>query len=257
MPSIHHHRAVAALARGLAAATLAALCGATSAQPVGQPGGIDPAAQRLLKASTDFLAAQQAFTLDTRNSLEVVMYSGQKIEFNHTTKGSVQRPNKFRVERAGDLAEQVFVYDGQALTLFNPADKAFATVAAPPTLEGMLDFARDSLDIVAPAGDALYKNAYEILTQDVMEAFVVGKGVIEGVRCDHIAMRAPHVDTQIWIQEGAQPLLRKIVLTTRDVFNAPQFSVTVTKWDLKPTFGASTFAFTPPSGATKVEFAKR
>jgi hypothetical protein len=47
------------------------------------------------------------------------------------------------------------------------------------------------------------------------------------------------------------------VLTTRDVFNAPQFSVTVTKWDLKPTFGASTFAFTPPSGATKIEFAKR
>ena len=48
-----------------------------------QPAGIDPAAQRLLKASTDFLASQKQFSADTRNTLEIVLKSGQKIEFNH------------------------------------------------------------------------------------------------------------------------------------------------------------------------------
>jgi hypothetical protein len=222
-----------------------------------QPAGIAPEAQRLLKASTDFLASQQQFSADTRNTLEVVLKSGQKIEFNHTARMSAQRPNKLRAERTGDLVDQVFVFDGKSLTLYNPKDKAFAQVAAPDTLEAMLEFARTQLDIVAPAGDLLNKNAYDILMDGVTDGFVVGKAVIEGVLCDHLAFRAPQVDLQMWIQEGAQPLPRKMVITTRDLPNAPQFAVTVTKWNLKPAFDAKTFSFTPPAGANKVDFLPR
>jgi hypothetical protein len=243
--------------------TTVARCGNVAALAVcalavqAQPAGIDPEAQRLLKASTDFLASQKQFSAETRNSLEIVLKSGQKIQFNHQARLSMQRPNKLRAERSGDLVNQVFVYDGKSLTLHNPQDKVFAQVAAPATLEEMLDFARTQLDIVAPAGDLLYKNAYEILMDGVTDGFVVGKAVIEGVRCDHLAFRAPHVDTQIWVQEGAQPLPRKMVITTRDLVNAPQFAVTVTKWNLKPSFGAQTFSFTPPAGAKKVDFLPR
>ncbi len=222
-----------------------------------QPAGIDPEAQRLLKASTDFVASQERFSAETRNTLEIVLTSGQKIEFNHTARLSTQRPNKLRAERSGDLVDQVFVYDGNSLTLSNPAEKVYAQVAAPGTLEEMLDFARDKLDIVAPAGDLIYTNAYDLLMDDVTDGFVVGKAVIEGVRCDHLAFRAPHVDLQIWIQEGAQPLPRRLVITTRDLDNAPQFAVTITQWNLNPTFGGQTFTFTPPDGATKVDLLPR
>jgi hypothetical protein len=246
-------RLTAALARACGIAAVAALSLAAQAQPT----GIDPEAQRLLKASTDFLASQQRFSVDTRNTLEVVLKSGQKIEFNHTARSSVQRPNKLRAERTGDLVQQLFVYDGKTLTLYNPKDKAFAQVAAPDTLEAMLDFARTKLDIVAPAGDLLDKNAYDVLMDGVTDGFVVGKAVIEGVRCDHLAFRAPHVEWQIWVQEGAQPLPRRLVITTRDLPNAPQFAVTMTKWNLKPSFDAQTFKFTPAAGATKVDFLPR
>jgi len=219
-----------------------------------QPSGIDPAATRLLKAATDFLAGQKQFSVETRNTLEVVLTSGQKIEFNHTARQSVQRPNKLRAERTGDLVNQVFYFDGKTLTLHNPQEKVFATVAAPGTLEEMLDFARNSLDIVAPAGDLVYKNAYEILMTDVTQGFVVGKAVIEGARCDHVAFRAPHVDLQVWIQEGKEPLIRRMVITTRDVVNAPQFSIVATKWNLKPQLTDKTFSFSPPPGTTKVDF---
>jgi hypothetical protein len=222
-----------------------------------QGAGISPDAQKLLKASTDYLASQKQFSAETRNTLEIVLKSGQKIEFNHQARMSAQRPDKLRAERTGDLVDQVFVYDGKSLTLHNPKDKVYAQVAAPDTLEGMLDFARTKLDIVAPAGDLIYKNAYDILMDGVTDGFVVGKAVIEGALCDHLAFRAPHVDLQVWIQQGAQPLPRKIVITTRDVVNAPHFAVTITKWNLKPTFGAQTFAFTPPAGAKKVDFLPR
>jgi hypothetical protein len=246
-------RLTAALSRCCTIAAAATFSVAAQAQPA----GIAPEAQRILKASTNFLASQQRFSADTRNTLEIVLTSGQKIEFNHTARQSVQRPNKLRAERTGDLVNQLFIYDGKSLTLLSLQDKAYAQVAAPETLEDMLDFARTQLDIVAPAGDLLYKNAYDILMDGVTDGFVVGKAVIEGVRCDHLAFRAPHVDLQIWVQEGAQPLPRKFVITTRDLPNAPQFAVTVTKWNLKPRFGAQTFAFKAPAGATKVEFVPR
>ncbi|WP_428442365.1 DUF2092 domain-containing protein [Photobacterium sagamiensis] len=59
--------------------------------------------------------------------------------------------------------------------------------------------------------------------------YVVGKSVIEGVRCDHLAFRSPYVDWQLWVQEGSEPLPRKLVITSRDVVNAPQFAVLMTK----------------------------
>jgi hypothetical protein len=236
---------------------IAGLAMAFAGNVLAQAPAIDPAAERLLKASTDFVARQQAFSVDTRNTLEVVLKSGQKIEFNHRASQSVLRPNKLRAQRSGDLVDQHFFYDGKTLTLFNPAAKAFAQVAAPDTLEGMLDFARNKLDIVAPAGDLVYKDAYAILMDGVTEGMVVGKAVIEGVRCDHLAFRAPHVDWQIWIQEGPQPLPRRLLITTRDLPNAPQFGITMTRWNLKPQFGPRHFDFVAPAGAAKVDFLPR
>jgi hypothetical protein len=219
-----------------------------------QPAEVSPRAAALLKASTDFLACQQQFSVDTESSIEVVLASGQKIQFDHTARVSVERPNKFRAERTGDLVDQIFYYDGESLTLHNPVGNYYARIAAPGTLEETLDFMREKLDIVAPASDLLYKNAYDILMQDVTSGFVVGKGVVDGVRCDHLAFRAPHVDWQIWIQEGDRPLVRKLVITTRDKLNAPQFTVVTNNWDLEPKFSAATFSFTPPQCPQEVEF---
>jgi hypothetical protein len=219
-----------------------------------EPPGIAPEAQQILKASTDFVASQQRFSTGTRNTLDVVLKSGQKIEFNSTGQQSVQRPNKLRAERTGDIAHQVFVYDGKLLAMYNPEDKVFSQIEAPGTLEEMLDFARQKLDIVAPGSDLIDKNAYENLMEGVTEGKVLGKAVIEGVRCDHLAFRAPQLDWQIWIQEGPQPLPRKLVITTLDLPNAPEFSVTLTEWNLQPTFDAQTFRLTPPAGAREIPF---
>jgi hypothetical protein len=241
------------LGRCCAIAALAVVSMAAQAQSA----GIAPEAKQILKVSTDFMASQQRFTADTRNTLEIVLTSGQKIEFNSTGHQFVQRPNKLRSERSGDLVEQLFVYDGKSLTLYQPQEKVYAQVAAPGTLEEMLDFARIKYDVVAPFGDMIFKNAYDILMDGVTEGMVVGQAVIEGVVCDHLAFRAPDVDWQIWIQQGAQPLPRRIVITTLDLPNAPQFAVTVTRWNLEPAFDAQTFTFTPQAGVKQIELLPR
>ena len=56
--------------------------------------------------------------------------------------------------------EQRFFYDGKTLTLYNPKEKVYASEAAPATVEKMIDFARESVGILLPAADLLYRNAF-------------------------------------------------------------------------------------------------
>lgn len=239
----------------MAVAFVAGLVAVFPLTAAAQPAGIDATADQLLKTSMSYVSGLKQFSITTRSTLEVVLKTGQKIQLDGAVASTVQRPNKLFSQRIGDLVDQRFYYDGRSLTLFNPGQGVYVTVAAPPTIEAMLDFAREKLDVVAPAGDFIYANAYEILTDGVTTGIVVGKAMIEGVRCDHLAFRAPHVDWQIWIEDGPRPLPRKIVLTTRDQPGAPQFEAVITRWNLKPAITANTFSFVPPNGARRVELA--
>jgi len=127
-------------------------------------------------------------------------------------------------------------------------------VAAPSTFGQMIDFAREKLDLVLPAGDLISEDALEILMGDVTTAFIFGEAVIGGVRCDHLAFRNPDTDWQIWIQQGDEPLIRKMVITSADIVGQPEFRIVMDSWDLGPSFPAGYFSFVAPKGATAIEF---
>jgi len=84
-----------------------------------QPAGIEPQAEKLLRRMSDYLAGRQQFTLKAESSLEAVLTSGQKLQYDSPATLSVSRPNKLHAHRKGDLANQEFFYDGKTLTLYN------------------------------------------------------------------------------------------------------------------------------------------
>ena len=219
-----------------------------------QPAGIDPQAEKLLKRMSDYLAGRQQFTLKAESTLEVVLTSGQKIQFESPATLEVSRPNKLRAHRKSDIANQEFFYDGKTLTLYNPKENLYATTAAPPTIDETLDFAREKLDIVAPASELLYKNAAEKMLKASSSGFVVGPSVVAGVKCTHLAFRGSEVDWQIWIEDGDKPLARKFILTSKQVKGEPEFTVVIRSWDVAPKLTDKDFTFTPAKGAKKIEF---
>jgi hypothetical protein len=219
-----------------------------------QPAGIDPQAEKLLRRMSDYLASRQQFTAKAESTLEVVLTSGQKLQYDSPATLMVSRPNKLHAHRKGDLANQEFFYDGKTLTLYNPRENLYATTAAPPTLDETLDFAREKLDIIAPAAELLYKNAAEKMLKESSSGFVVGPSVVGGVKCTHLAFRGSEVDWQIWIEDGDKPLPRKFILTSKKVAGEPQFTVLIKNWDMAPKLPNSEFSFTPPKGAKKIEF---
>ncbi|MGB5161575.1 MAG: DUF2092 domain-containing protein [Thermoanaerobaculia bacterium] len=215
---------------------------------------IEPEAKQILKRMTDYLGGLESFSLETDNMLEDVLVSGQKIQYDFTANVQIQRPNRVRVERTGDELQQLFVYDGATLAMYNPDDGYFAKTAAPDNIDDLLHFARDTLDIVPPTGDMVFTNAFDLLMAGVTEGFVVGKSVVGGVSCDHLAFRTPVVDWQIWIADGDQPLPHKYVLTTMDDPAHPQYLVLMSNWNVAPEFDDAMFQLAKPEGAKEIEF---
>lgn len=219
-----------------------------------QPAGIDPQAEKLLRRMSDYLASRQQFTAKAESTLEVVLTSGQKLQYDSPATLSVSRPNRLHAHRKGDIANQEFFYDGKTLTLYNPRENLYATTAAPPTVDETLDFAREKLDIIAPAAELFYKNAAERMLKESTSGFVVGPSVVASVKCTHLAFRGAEVDWQIWIEDGDKPLPRKFILTSKKVAGEPQFTVIIRNWDVAPKLTNQEFSFTPPKGAKKIEF---
>ena len=219
-----------------------------------QPAGIDPQAEKLLRRMSEYLAGRQQFTLKAESTLEVVLTSGQKLQYDSPATLSVSCPNKLHAHRKGDITNQEFFYDGKTLTLYNPRENLYATTAAPATLDETLDFAREKLDIIAPATELLYKNAADKMLKESTSGFVVGPSVVGGVKTTQLAFRGSEVDWQIWIEDGDKPLPRKFILTSKKVSGEPEFTVLIRNWDVAAKLSDQEFNFKPAKGAKKIEF---
>jgi hypothetical protein len=233
-----------------------ALAASVATEVKAQARDVDPAAAQILKRMTDYLGSLQRFSLDTQNIFDDVLESGQKIQYDLLTAVVVQRPNKMRSERKGDLVSEVVIYDGKTITAYNGDNKYYAVTPAPDNLDDALVFASTALGIVPPSGDLIYRNAFDLLTAHVTSGNVVGKSMIGGVKCDHLAFTGPLVDWQIWIADGDKPLPRKYVITTKDDPAQPQYIVLMSNWNVSPNLSDALFTFTPPQGTKKADFVR-
>jgi hypothetical protein len=231
-----------------------ALSATVSTEVRAQAPAVDPAATQILQRMTDYLGSLQLFSVHTQNTLEDVLDSGHRVDFDVSASVIVSRPNKLRAERRGDLIDQIFYYDGKTLTLFNPSDMVYATEPAPATIEGVLDFARESLGLGIPAADLVYRNAFPLLMQDVTFAAVVGKAVIGGVKCDHLLFSRPGVDFQVWVAAAGRPLPYKYVVTDTGTPALVSITTVMRDWNVAPAAGDARFTFIPPQGAKPITF---
>jgi hypothetical protein len=220
----------------------------------GQSTAVEPRADQLLRKMSNYLGGIQQFSVQTENTLEIILRTGEKIQYDNPAEGLIRRPNKLRFDRKGDLVNQEFYYDGKTLTLYDKDRNCYATVGAPSTIDELIDFAREYLDLYVPGGDLLYKNAYEILMEDVISGFYEGMSVVGGIKCHHLAFRGNEVDWQIWIEDGDKPLPKKFIVTTKWMTGAPQFTMMIKSWNFSPKVTEDLFTFLPPKDAQKIEF---
>ena len=229
----------------------------TSAPPPAQAAAparvMEQGALDLVKKMSAKLAATPAFLVRTRSSLEAPSGAGQFLTFFTESVVAVERPNQLSAEIRGDAPPFDFYFNGKQMTAYEPTHKLYATTDAPKTLDELVPFAAKTAGILLPFADVLYSDPYAVLTKDATSAFYAGYSVIRGARCEHVALAAPGIEGQLWI-DAKTDLPCLIAGTLTHVQGAPRFTVEYYDWKLKPELPDKLFTFIKPEGAKPMDF---
>ena len=209
-------------------------------------------AKKMLKAMSDFLGAQKNLSVSFNTVFEVVTPTDQKLGLASTGSTTLSRPDKIRFARSGGFADIEVLYDGKTLTFLGKNANLYTQVAAPGTVDQLIDTLQDKYNRPLPGADLLMTNSYDELMQDVYDSKDLGSGVINGVECDSLAFRKNDVDWQIWIAQGERPYPCQFVITSKLESSDPQYTIQFADWKFGNDVAADDFAFKNASNAKQV-----
>ena len=209
-------------------------------------------AKRLLKAMSDYLAAQQAISFEYDATLEVITKEQQKLALASSGAVVLNRPDKIHATRSSGFTDVEMLFDGKTLTLLGKNLNIYAQQEIPGTIDHLVDELRKH-NRPLPAADLLLSDSYAALMLDVSDVKDLGSGVIGGVECDYLAFRAKEVDWQIWIAQGERPYPCHYVITSKFMDGEPQYTLQISDWKTGAAVAASDFSFKNSTDAKKVD----
>lgn len=212
-------------------------------------------AMSILKTMTDYVTSQKEIAATFNADIEVITPELQKIQFTSTGHLQMSRPDKLHATRTGGYSNVALFFDGKTMTVDDKDGNRFAQVDVPGTIDQLITKLRSELPTVSvPGADLLLSDVYKNLSAGVLDSKDVGRGVINGIECEHLAFRDLDTDWQIWIEVGSKPIPRKYVITSKTEASGPQYTLVITDWKTGENVSPVIFEFKPPAGAKKVQF---
>ena len=217
---------------------------------------IDSRTDKLLRAMGDYLKSSGQFSFHAEINFDDLISSGHKIQYAFASDIAVHRPDRVYVERLTDLGGKRFWYDGKNMTLMDVTFGVYATEPVPDDIDAAMDYLMEKYGFSPPLVDFIYSDPYRTLIENVEYGFYVGLHRIRGIRCHHLAFVQKDIDWQIWIEDGKQMVPRKFLITYKTLPESPQFSATLSEWDLDAGLPDALFDIdlTSTEGFEKIEF---
>ena len=156
------------------------------------------------------------------------------------------------VEKGEVIPEPDFPLEISGKVVVFPVHDSVVVVDRVNPVGGRVSSLRAGHGIALPGADLLLTNTYEVLAADILEAKHIGRGVIDGRECEHLAFRNFDTDWQLWVEMGERPIPRKMVITSKTLNSAPQYTLRVKEWNTDVQPAADAFMFIPPAGAEKL-----
>ena len=250
MTTIDNHEGKGSVRMAVKLTALALLAAAVTA-PSGASAG-ETEAKAMLKAMTDYMAAQKDLAFRYDASMEVITKDGEKLQIAYSGRVTLARPDRIAASRSGGFADMETVFDGKTLTILGKNKNIYLQLPIPGSVDHLVDVMHQQYNRPLPAADLLLTNAYSELMTDVTEAKDLGSGVIGGTECDHLAFRGKEVDWQIWIAQGSRPLPCKYVITSKLIAGYPAYTISISDWQTGTGAADGTFAFKAPTGARQI-----
>mgnify|MGYP002388652789 CR=1 FL=1 len=190
---------------------------------------IDPRADELVRQMSERLAKVPAFALEAEEVFDEVPEQSPRQQLTNTRHVALRRPDRLAGDASGDALNRSFYYDGATFSAIDKAQNVWASGTVPPTVDEALDTVMDQTGTVLPLADFLYADVYDRLMAHVQRGVYLGIHEAAGVPCHHLSFEQATIDWQLWIDAGADPLPRKLVIAYKTEDEVPQYAVTIRK----------------------------
>lgn len=238
----------------LASVTPAAAAQAAQPAPAASQGAVDPQSVAALKRMSAYLAGLNTIEVTSESSLDVVTEEGQRVQLDGVTNYKIRKPG-FVIDFNSDLRSRRFVYDGKNFTVVAPKLGYYATVPAPGSNQEVLDLAYQTYGIKLPLEDLFrWNDPANVRAESFRSGYQLGTSTIGGVTTDHYVFREDAIDWEIWIQQGDQPVPRRVVIIDRKDPAHPTFTARL-NWKANPSLTDADFAFAPSKDVHRIDLA--
>jgi hypothetical protein len=214
---------------------------------------IEPNALETLQRMSDLLKNATKITFTANTTREQPATTGQMLEFFYTSHVSMVRPNLLRIDIQGDIWTASIWYDGKKITLMDPRTTFYAQADAPNTIDETVTFLLEKFQAPLPMAMFLISDISKKAKEGLKTGFEAGVVMVNGIKCRQLAFTEDEADWQLWIEEGPNPLPRRLSVTYKKMEGSPHVSISFSDWNLDAVIPANTFVFHMPEGATKVD----
>jgi hypothetical protein len=222
--------------------------------PAASQASVDPQSVAALRRMSAYLSGLNTIGITAESSLDVVTEDGQRVQLDGVTDYKIRKPG-FVIDFNSDMKSRRFVYDGKNLTVVAPKLGYYATVPAPATNREVLELAYQTYGIKLPLEDLFrWNDPTNVRAESFRSGYQLGTSTIAGVATDHYVFREEDIDWEIWIQQGNQPLPRKVVIVDRTDPAHPTFTARLS-WRVNPPLSDADFAFVPSKDVQRIDLA--
>jgi hypothetical protein len=214
---------------------------------------IDRMTERVLLDACGYLRSADRFTVNVEATYEDVLTTGTRVEYSRQASVVLKRPDHLRIDSESDKGRRSFFYDGKAVTVYHPDERVYAVFEAPPTIDATIEDA-EARGLSMPASDLMMNHPCQALGDHLQTGTYAGRHYLDGDWYHHLLLSTNAADVQLWVASGDASEIRKLVITYTSKPGEPQYRALLRDWDFDPAIDSTTFTFTPPADARKVEF---
>jgi hypothetical protein len=186
--------------------------------------------REVVQAMGERIASLDRFSVTTAEVRDARRPNKPQLTITRVT--TVRRPDRMHFRTTGSEETEGW-YDGRRLTLAMHGERVFAQARMPETLDRAHDSATERYGVSLVGADLLYSRPDRALLSGSATGGYVGVEQVDGRACDHVAFKDSGVEWELWIEQGDNPLPRR--MRVRYTGGKPrQADVRFVEWVAKP-----------------------
>jgi len=213
-----------------------------------------PDGREVVQRMMEFMEGNQELAVEARVTYESVQESGQKLQFDMLQRIAMRKPGQlFWITLRDDATQDLAWYDKGRFRVVRQPANVWGEIRLPGEIPEAVQELVDNYLIVVPFPDILSVDPKDRrLGEEITSIWYVGEAWVDGRWTDHVAIRKPGADIQIWVQQD-KPFPAKMAIVYTEDEGMPGYTARFSKWSSTLPADPSLFEFSIPEGAEQID----